>query len=132
MRWSWVLTACRAAPVLTFLVVASCASGDSSRATFGPSHPASPNARAGLVHEVASRLSPPADEEERSGSSHDASEHSGHGEAQVPAEQAAEAPYVCPMHPEITSAQPAKCSICGMALRERPKEQSSAEHPHGR
>jgi len=24
--------------------------------------------------------------------------------------------YVCPMHPEVTSAKPGKCSECGMAL----------------
>ena len=31
-------------------------------------------------------------------------------------QQQAAAMYVCPMHPEVTSATPAKCSVCGMDL----------------
>jgi hypothetical protein len=46
--------------------------------------------------------------------SHD---HHAHGMA----EEAAEA-YVCPMHPEVTSAAPGKCPKCGMDLVKRRKE----------
>ena len=46
--------------------------------------------------------------------SHD---HGAHGMA----EEAAEV-YVCPMHPEVTSAAPGKCPKCGMDLVKRRKE----------
>lgn len=49
-----------------------------------------------------------------------------HGSAAPAAEQGhaheASALYVCPMHPEVTSAAPGTCSKCGMALVERGKE----------
>jgi hypothetical protein len=45
-----------------------------------------------------------------------------HGEAhQHGAEDEAAAAYVCPMHPEVTSAEPGKCSKCGMDLVKRRK-----------
>jgi hypothetical protein len=43
--------------------------------------------------------------------------HEGH---QHGGEEAA-AVYVCPMHPEVTSAEPGKCPKCGMALVKRRK-----------
>jgi hypothetical protein len=30
--------------------------------------------------------------------------------------------YMCPMHPEVTSAKPGKCSECGMALVKKPSQ----------
>jgi hypothetical protein len=35
---------------------------------------------------------------------------------QAPPPQAKAALYKCPMHPEITSDKPGKCSVCGMNL----------------
>ncbi len=41
---------------------------------------------------------------------------------------AAAARYECPMHPEVTSRRPGKCSKCGMALRPaKPKEDAPAQ-----
>lgn len=34
---------------------------------------------------------------------------------------AADAPYTCPMHPEVTATEPGKCPVCGMALTRRAK-----------
>ncbi len=36
--------------------------------------------------------------------------------SQAPSEQAKGAVYRCPMHPDVTSDKPGKCSICGMNL----------------
>ena len=35
--------------------------------------------------------------------------------------------YTCPMHPEITSNKPGKCSKCGMSLTASKKEQMKME-----
>jgi hypothetical protein len=35
--------------------------------------------------------------------------------------------YVCPMHPEVTSSKPGKCSKCGMDLTLSKKEEMKAE-----
>ena len=35
--------------------------------------------------------------------------------------------YTCPMHPEVTSSQPGKCSKCGMELTLSPKEKMKKE-----
>ena len=35
---------------------------------------------------------------------------------QAPSEQAKATIYKCPMHPDVTSDKPGKCSICGMNL----------------
>ncbi|MEO5891022.1 MAG: heavy metal-binding domain-containing protein [Ferruginibacter sp.] len=37
-------------------------------------------------------------------------------QAKEPGKQAATTKYVCPMHADITSNKPGKCSKCGMAL----------------
>jgi len=37
------------------------------------------------------------------------------------------ASYACPMHPEVTSDKPGKCSKCGMDLTLSKKEQMKAE-----
>ena len=34
----------------------------------------------------------------------------------------AETVYVCPMHPEVTSAEPGRCPICEMFLEEQKQE----------
>ncbi len=36
--------------------------------------------------------------------------------------------YACPMHPEVTSDKPGKCSKCGMDLEPKP---GSSENEHG-
>lgn len=38
--------------------------------------------------------------------------------------------YACPMHPEVTSSKPGKCSKCGMDLALSKKEQMKAEVTH--
>jgi Cu(I)/Ag(I) efflux system membrane fusion protein len=43
---------------------------------------------------------------------------------------AGEAKYACPMHPDITSHEPADCSKCGMALVKQ-DEHDHASHDHG-
>ncbi len=42
---------------------------------------------------------------------------------------AAAATYACPMHPNITSDAPGKCSECGMNL-DKVEEHDHASHPH--
>jgi hypothetical protein len=44
------------------------------------------------------------------------------GQEQEHSHEEASTQYVCPMHPEVTSAAPGTCSKCGMALVERRKE----------
>lgn len=41
-------------------------------------------------------------------------------------EKSGDGAYVCPMHPEVTSAQPGECPKCGMDLER--KETSHSEH----
>ena len=42
------------------------------------------------------------------------------GKKTRPEEKAVEGPYACPMHPWITSSDPAaECSVCGMKLVRR-------------
>jgi len=40
--------------------------------------------------------------------------------AQAATEQAKTTVYKCPMHPEVTSDKPGKCSVCGMNLEKVP------------
>ena len=50
--------------------------------------------------------------------------HEGHGQAPPGAQAAAqaEAPYTCPMHPDVKAVTPGKCPICGMTLVRRKPE----------
>lgn len=45
--------------------------------------------------------------------------------ASQPAQPAAAAAYVCPMHPDVTSDKPVKCSKCGMKLVKKDNAQTS-------
>ena len=36
--------------------------------------------------------------------------------------------YTCPMHPDVTSDKPGKCSKCGMALVEKKEDHSKHQH----
>jgi hypothetical protein len=45
------------------------------------------------------------------------SHHHDHTDANNPEPEVV---YVCPMHPDVTSDRPAKCSKCGMALVKKP------------
>jgi mono/diheme cytochrome c family protein len=42
----------------------------------------------------------------------------------------ADGAYTCPMHPEVASAQPGKCSKCGMALVLKEARHEHGEHAH--
>ena len=42
----------------------------------------------------------------------------------------AEGKYACPMHPEITSDEPAKCSKCGMNLKLKAERHDHGGHEH--
>ncbi|HKO57339.1 MAG TPA: heavy metal-binding domain-containing protein [Thermoanaerobaculia bacterium] len=47
--------------------------------------------------------------------------HEAAPEAHIHQQEAEEALYVCPMHPEVTSNEPGKCPKCGMTLvRKKP------------
>lgn len=51
--------------------------------------------------------------------------HQGHGQAAAPPAQAAtrtEAPYTCPMHPDVKAEAPGECPICGMTLARKKPE----------
>lgn len=39
--------------------------------------------------------------------------------------------YACPMHPEVTSEEPGRCSLCGMFLEEREASPAELEARHG-
>jgi transcription initiation factor IIE alpha subunit len=36
--------------------------------------------------------------------------------------------YTCPMHPDVTSDKPGKCSKCGMALKEKEDKEKGSKH----
>lgn len=40
------------------------------------------------------------------------------------------AAFVCPMHPDVTSDKPAKCSKCGMDLVAKKVEKPAHDHEH--
>ena len=41
------------------------------------------------------------------------------------------AQYSCPMHPEVTSKKPGKCSICGMKLQKTKSEKHTMPMDNG-
>lgn len=47
-----------------------------------------------------------------------------------PAEEQAAAVYACPMHPDVTAAEPGSCPRCGMTLELR-EAHDHAAHDHG-
>ena len=92
-------------------------------APLSPGHPASPQALEAEAPARSQTLSfqavPPSPAEARA----EHIGHAGHGMAarngSAPAATrpaTTQAAYVCPMHPEVTSAQPGKCPQCGMNL----------------
>ncbi len=36
--------------------------------------------------------------------------------------------YTCPMHPEVVSNEPGRCSVCGMFLEKRSDEEMPRDH----
>ena len=66
------------------------------------------------AHEGSEKQTPGAEPHQHEGEH----SHESHGAA----EGGEAAVYACPMHPEVTSNAPGKCSKCGMALVERRKE----------
>ena len=51
-------------------------------------------------------------------------DHSDHAVIQ----DSAASKYTCPMHPEVTSDKPGKCSKCSMALTEKKEDHSGHQH----
>jgi len=49
-------------------------------------------------------------------------ELSGHGQHHRRGQAAAEAPYRCPMHPDVRSDKPGRCPVCGMQLKKRGRQ----------
>ena len=101
---------------IAFLVLA-CATAGGTFAPLGPEHPASPTAPEVPITDPSLVLRTQADSLAES------------PPAAVPGENAQGA-YVCPMHPEVTAAEPGRCPKCGMKLVPRAEETQHEEHPH--
>jgi hypothetical protein len=117
-------------PATLFLVlaIAGCAAPSArSSSAVGPDHPASAQAQEAPLPGISGSL-------EQGGASPSAqgdpvASHE-HGEpAQKPTR------YACPMHPEVVSASPGECPICGMDLEPAAAEGAqktdhAQDHPH--
>jgi hypothetical protein len=119
---------------ITTLSLVACVSVAEHGLAVDERHPASRAGAAGSVADVASLLRDPrsaADSESRAQGREHASE-SAPKSSPPAAVDPAEARYACPMHPEVVAARAGRCSLCGMALKERTSEESDAEGPHER
>lgn len=114
----------RLRPLLTLSIAwlpAACATAKASFQPLGPSHPASPEAPELPIADPSACL--------REGDV--ATEAAPAVPAPAGAPAAAPGAYVCPMHPEISAAEPGRCSVCGMKLVPRPPQApQEEEHPH--
>lgn len=104
--------------LLAFLLPA-CATASGTVFPFGTDHPAHADATESPLEDPAAFLRSEAGET-ASAVAPDEPERPEAGEVSAGA-------YVCPMHPEISSEEPGRCSKCGMNLVPREK---SEEHPH--
>ncbi len=100
------------------LLLSACASASGAFAPLGPDHPASAEATEVPIQDPSALLRM----EEAIATPE--LEHSPPPAAE--ANEKGTGAYVCPMHEEITSGQPGRCSDCGMELV--PREQSGEEH----
>src|SRR5688572_28840570 len=108
------------------LLLASCVSRGPILTEYPTGHPANPGAIEGALAGPPSALAngganlPPSTPQ---GADHDASH--GHGTH-------AQAAFVCPMHPDVTSSEAGACPKCGMRLAPKSKddEKPQDERPH--
>ena len=85
------------------------------------SHPANPEAPAGKIPQAGSMLTAPDAESEPMGDM--GMPHDG-----MKTEAASHGKYQCPMHPQVRSEKPGRCSICGMQLVNK---RGATEHKGG-
>jgi len=113
-----------AVPFLALVAVA-CASvpPPATRSAQNPAHPeASEAATPPLSPTLMSEPEPAAPSQAASPDPHPG--HEGHSQAEHATESAgsAQGPYVCPMHPDVTSNKPGTCPVCGMTLARKKPE----------
>jgi Heavy metal binding domain len=110
---------------LSLSFLSACATASGTFLPLGPDHPASALAPAVPITDPSAVLRasggaapPPQQAPQPSPSS------------SVPA-SAPKGAFVCPMHPEVTDSEAARCPKCGMKLVPRESlEQEAGEHPH--
>ena len=102
----------RGAVIVTVLMVAGC-SGPRAAPPSAVRDPASPEAAGGPMPVLSGVL--------------DAPSTSSAAALATTTAPAAEAAYVCPMHPQVTAAGPGQCPICHMALVPRPGNGTGGE-----
>ena len=103
---------------ITTALLSACASASGSFVPLGADHPASPQAPELPIQDPSGFLYSQGAETPAS----DAPARPDTGANEAPA-----GAYVCPMHADVTSAQPGRCPQCGMKLVPREKTE---EHPH--
>jgi hypothetical protein len=104
-------------PLLIPSFLSACATAGGTFAPLGPEHPASAQAAELPITDPSAVLG---------------TQSSSLAELPAPdaAVEHAQGAYVCPMHPEVTAAEPGRCPKCGMKLVPRAEEPQHEEHPH--
>jgi hypothetical protein len=105
----------RAVVLLLIGVLAAGCAAPAPQVELSADHPASPAADEAPVPEPSTTLAIPSGA--RTAPSVPMPAHHHHTAPAAPAPPAA---YVCPMHPDVTSASPGSCPRCGMKLVPRP------------
>ncbi len=118
------------------LLVSSGCIGPVEIAPLPYAHPANPDAPAGAVSTAGSMLGPTAGDGPTDGSMTGMKRSHDMGGMKMPAEHgdvradATTGKYQCPMHSQVRSDEPGKCSICGMRLANKgdaPKHEEDHE-----